>query len=270
MSQPLKLKNTLFLFRNKLSSWIRTCYSFQTEHNNKMVDFTTISPHLHVKISPKAKRLALRLDGRARRVNLVIPQRASLKKAYEFAELNQDWIKDKISALPSPVPYVDGCIIPIFGINKTLRIIKTNRKTTSVIISNQYITVETSLDDIAPRLTRHLRAHAAEELKKMAYEKAQILNRKLSKFVVRDMRSRWGSCSTDGRMTLSWRLIFAPLASIDYVISHETAHLIHPNHGPKFWALCEKLSADFHTGHEWMQKNGITLGRYGEIPISFE
>ncbi len=229
-----------------------------------MVDFTTISPHIIVKISPKAKRLALRLDGRARRVNLVIPKRASLKKAYEFAELYQGWIKDKIDALPCPIPYENDAVLPIFGINRTLRIHKHLQKTTDIVLSDTELTVYTSLEDIAPRIGRYLRNMAHEELGKLAHQKASILNRKLSKFVVRDTKSRWGSCSTDGRMTLSWRLIFAPMESIDYVISHESAHLIHPDHGQKFWGLCEKLSIDFEKGHNWMKKNGASLGRYGE------
>jgi len=231
-----------------------------------MVDFTTISPHIHVKISPKAKRLALRLDGRARRVNLVIPPKASLKKAYEFAELNQAWIKDKIESLPHPVPYIDGTILPIMGENKTLRIVKTSSKTTQIKLTATELIVTTPLDDAAPRIGRFLRNLALEKLGELSHAKASQLNRKLSKFVVRDMKSRWGSCSTDGRMTLSWRLIFAPITSIDYVISHEASHLIHPNHGAKFWELCEKMSIDFKNGHNWMQKNGSALSRFGETP----
>lgn len=229
-----------------------------------MVDFTTISPHIFVKISPKAKRLALRLDGRARRVNLVIPPRASLKKAYEFAELNQNWIHEKINALPRPVPYTDGIILPIMGVNRTLRIIKSDIKTTKIELTSDALIVTSPHDDIAPRIGRYLRNLALEKMGELAHAKASTLNKKLTKLVVRDMKSRWGSCSIDGRMTLSWRLIFAPFSSIDYVISHEAAHLIHPNHGRQFWELCENLSLDFKQGHDWMQKNGSALSRFGE------
>jgi predicted metal-dependent hydrolase len=229
-----------------------------------MVDFTTISPHLEVKISPKAKRLALRLDTRTRKVNLVIPKKASLIKAYAFAESYQDWINDKIDGLPCPVPYVNSCLLPIMGKEIVLRIIKSNSKTTHFTKTDKELIVTTPLDDISPRISRYLRNMALEELGKLAHQKAALLNRKLSKFVVRDMKSRWGSCSTDGRMTLSWRLIFAPMSSIDYVISHEASHLIHPDHGKDFWSLCEKISDDFVTGHGWMQKMGSSLGRYGE------
>ncbi len=229
-----------------------------------MVDFTDISPHIHVKISPKAKRLALRLDSRARRVNLVIPKRASLKKAYAFAEHYQSWIADKINGLPCPIPYADGTVFPIMGTNKTLRIVKSDSKITKISMTSSELLVETQLDDPSPRIARYLRQYAATELGKLAHEKATSLNKKLSTFSVRDMKSRWGSCSLDGRMSLSWRLIFAPMSSIDYVISHESAHLVHDNHGKSFWALCEKISTDFATGHAWMQKNGVNLGRYGE------
>jgi hypothetical protein len=229
-----------------------------------MVDFTTISPHLSVKISPKAKRLALRLDSRTRKVNLVIPKRASLQKAYEFAESYQDWINDKIDGLPCPVPYNDGVTIPIMGRPITLRIIRGHSKVTQFKLTDSELIITTQLDDSTPRIGRYLRNLAHEELEKLANQKATLLHKKLSKFVVRDMKSRWGSCSIDGRMTLSWRLIFAPIESIDYVISHEAAHLIHPDHSKSFWALCEKISDDFATGHAWMQKMGSTLGRYGE------
>lgn len=229
-----------------------------------MVDFSTISPHIHVKISPKAKRLALRLDSRARRINLVIPKRASMQKAYEFAESYQDWIADKIRNLPCPVPYTDGTILPIMGQERVIKIKRGTSKITHIEMTPTELVVTTHMDDPAPRIGRYLRQLAATELEKLANAKAAQLERKLSSFTVRDMKSRWGSCSIDGRMTLSWRLIFAPIESIDYVIAHEAAHLIHDNHGKNFWALCEKISADFVTGHRWMQENGVNLGRYGE------
>ncbi len=231
-----------------------------------MVDFSTISPHLNVKISPKAKRLALRLDAHAGCVNLVIPTKASMKKAYEFAESNQGWIEDKIGALPRPVPFAHGQTIPIMGVDHIIDIEKCDKKYTEINILDGKIHVRTQLDDPSARITRFLRKLAETELKKLSDAKAAVLEKKLSSFCVRDMKSRWGSCSTDGRMTLAWRLIFAPMHAIDYVVSHESAHLIHANHARKFWELCEHLSTDYSTGKEWMRLNGVNLGRYGKSP----
>lgn len=229
-----------------------------------MVDFSAISPHLYVKISPTAKRLALRLDSHARRINLVIPKRASLKKAYEFAELNQRWIEDKMNGLPQPVPFLNGTQIPVMGKIMTLQIDKGESRTTTITINNDTLRVVTQLDDPAPRINRYLKKMAEIELHALSIGKAKILNRDLKSFCVRDMKSRWGSCSTDGRMTLSWRLLFAPMDAIDYVISHEIAHLTHPNHGPAFWKLCAELSINYEAGKEWMRLNGVNLGRYGK------
>lgn len=231
-----------------------------------MVDFSTISPHLNVRISPKAKRLALRLDPHAGCINLVIPRKASLRKAYEFAESNQTWIHDKISGLPQPVPFEHGQTIPFMGKPLTIEILKTDKKYTEINMLDGKIEVLTKLNDPSSRIARFLRSHAEKELKTLAIEKAAILNKTLSHFCVRDMKSRWGSCSIDGRMTLSWRLAFAPMEAIDYVISHESAHLIHADHSKKFWSLCEKISTDYSTGKNWMRLNGVNLGKYGKLP----
>lgn len=229
-----------------------------------MVDFSDISPHLHVKLSPKAKRLALRLDPRTRRVNLVIPPRASLKKAYEFAEQNKGWIAAKINDLPEPIPYTHGTILPLFGIPCTLRIENGDSKITRITHTATDMVITTQREDIAPRISRHIKSLAASELEKRCRAKAREINKNLAAVTVRDTKSRWGSCSIDGRITLSWRLIFASPEAIDYVISHEVAHLIHPNHGMAFWDLCEKLSLNFTAGRHWMRENGSLLARYGE------
>lgn len=228
-----------------------------------MLDFTAISPHIRIKISPKAKRLALRLDGSKRHINLVIPPKASLQKAYEFAQLNHLWIKNKINELPPAIPYINGITIPIMGISRTLRIIREG-KITQIELTDSELVVISPIENPAPRIARYLRNLALQKLEELAVIKASQINRKLSKFTVRDTKSRWGSCSIDGRMTLSWRLIFAPISSIDYVISHEVSHLIYPNHGENFWILCQNLSMDFSEGLNWMKKNGASLARYGE------
>ncbi len=80
---------------------------------------------------------------------------------------------------------------------------------------------------------------------------------------VKDMKSRWGSCAVSGEISLSWRLIFAPIVAVDYVIAHEVAHLVHHNHSPSFWTLCRELSRDFDEGTRWMKHHGSELMVYG-------
>lgn len=227
--------------------------------------FREISPHLHAAISPRAKRLALRLDTRRRRMNLVIPKRMSLRAAYQFAYDHRDWIDEKIQTLPDTIPFVDGMVLSVFDRPMTLRILKEDHfKLTKIDMTNDdEIIIRTKLDDITPRLVRFLKLKAHEIFLKMCLEKAARINARIVHLSIKDMHTRWGSCSTNGMMTLSWRLMFAPKHAYDYVVAHEVAHLKHPNHGKAFWDLCEELSVDFSSGHTWMKDNGNILLRYG-------
>lgn len=230
-----------------------------------MPDFSAISPHLDVRISPRARRLALRLDSARRRVCLIVPKRASLKNAYLFAFENRLWIEEKISLVPDRIGLaVDGASFPLLGRDVTVAIERDPaHRLTRIALEGDTLLIKSRLDDLEPRLTRWLKQLAATEFEKLAQEKAARIGKAVSHLSVRDMKTRWGSCSVDGRMALSWRLIFAPQNAFDYVIAHEVAHLLHPNHGLKFWRLCEDLSQDFAGGHGWMKRNGSELMRYG-------
>ncbi len=230
------------------------------------VDFSNISEHLELRVSSRARRMALRVASHDRKVHLVIPQRASLRKAYEFAYAHQDWINEKIAGIPAPIPFADGVAIPVFDCVYQIQIIPALSRITTIGFETESLRIDTRLENPAPRIERFLKAHAKTELGLMAQEKAARLGRRLKTLTVRDMTSRWGSCSIDGRMALSWRLVFAPRFAADYVVAHEAAHLIHPNHSDRFWKLCEELSTDFEGGKRWMKLNGSRLARYGTTP----
>ncbi len=231
-----------------------------------MPDFSSISPHLNVRVSPRAHKLTLRLDATERKIHLIIPKRASLKSAYEFARQNQGWIHEKLSTLPDAVPYHDGALIPVLGKQLRLTIDHDEMyKLTKVSIEEDRLTVRTSLDNPSGRISRFLKKMAETEFKIIADQKAAQIGKKIKVLTLRDMKTRWGSCSTDGRMSLNWRLIFAPYETYDYVIAHEAAHLVHANHGPHFWKLCQELSADFSTGSSWISENANELMRFGAL-----
>jgi len=80
---------------------------------------------------------------------------------------------------------------------------------------------------------------------------------------VRDQASRWGSCSTSGALSYSWRLILAPSFVLDYLAAHEVAHLVEMNHSPRFWKLLMRLSPDAKRAKAWLNANGADLHRYG-------
>jgi predicted metal-dependent hydrolase len=97
----------------------------------------------------------------------------------------------------------------------------------------------------------------------LAHAKAEHLGRPLLRISVRDVRSRWGSCSSAGALSFSWRLILAPPAVLDYVVAHEVAHLAERGHGPEFWRTVARLTEHMDAGRAWLRRHGRELFRYG-------
>ena len=222
-----------------------------------------ISPSLNLRVSPRAKRMALRLDSRTGKIHLVLPPRASLRKGLDFAREHRDWIIRHAAEAPAPSRLENGSVLPVLGQERVIRIhYDENLKRTSIQLVDNEIIVSTNKEDPTGRIVRFLKNLAREEITRLSHEKAKQINRIPGIIRIRDTKSRWGSCSQEGNLSFSWRLILAPPESFDYVIAHEVAHLAHMDHGKEFWALCATLSADFKTGHGWMKKNGHSLMRY--------
>lgn len=85
------------------------------------------------------------------------------------------------------------------------------------------------------------------------------IGKKYSKIKITSARKRWGSCSGHGNINFSWRLIMAPKETVDYVIAHEAAHLLHKNHSARFWNCVAQMIPNYKTHHFWLQKNGFLL-----------
>lgn len=217
-----------------------------------------------VRVSPRARRVALRLDPASRAVHLIVPRRMSLARAMDFARRHEAWIHKSLAALPETVPFCDGQILPVLGQMRRIGVsCDSGLKSTNIALKENEIIVRTNLEDVQARIRRFLVRLAREHLEILSQEKALSSGKKIKKLSVRDTRSRWGSCSPDGAISFSWRLIFAPPEAMDYVVAHEVAHLVHMNHGKAFWALCESLSTDFSAGRRWMRLHGQELMRYG-------
>jgi len=221
-------------------------------------------PYIMVKRSKRARRLALRLDPKARVFNLVIPTGVNLKNAQRFADEDCVCLQEALSELPSPVSFEDGSTLPILGQDRHIHIFYDEAlRTTSTTLKFKELIVTTNKEDPSARIERALKRMAKKELTALAREKAAEIGRKVENVSVRDTKSRWGSCSSDGNLSFSWRLLFAPKESFDYVVAHEVAHLKHMDHSRAFWNLCRSLSDDFIAGQYWMREHGHELMRYG-------
>ncbi len=225
--------------------------------------FDDISPDLVLKINPRAKRMALRLDPKKQIINLVVPKRASMRSAYLFALEHKFWIRQKLKELPPSIGFNDGVTIPILGNNTEIDIIyDITLKTTDITLKNNKLTVLTNKIDPTSRIKRFIINLAKDKLTVLSHEKAAQIDKKIISVDVKDTSSRWGSCSQDGKLSYSWRLIFAPEYAFDYVVAHEVAHLIHMDHSPDFWMECKDLSAHYSKGKSWMKRHSDQLIRY--------
>ena len=108
-------------------------------------------------------------------------------------------------------------------------------------------------------LERLLRREARSDLIREADRSERVLGVQRSALAVRDQRSRWGSCSTTGALSFSWRLVLAPPATLRAIAAHEVAHLLVMGHGADFWRAVERADPAFRDGHAWLRRNGHTL-----------
>jgi len=215
-----------------------------------------------IRVSPRARRLLLRVDAGERRVELVLPAGIPCEHGLRFLAAHRGWIMARLDALPRPVPFAEGESVPVFGVPHTIRH-ETDPRAAPVVVADGEIRVRGEPAHLARRVRDHLARLAAREFARRARAYAARLDRQILRITVRDTRSRWGSCSSQGALSFSWRLVFAPESVIDYVVAHEVAHLVEMNHGPRFWRLVRSLTPDPETPRAWLKRHRSRLLAYG-------
>jgi hypothetical protein len=119
----------------------------------------------------------------------------------------------------------------------------------------------------APFVPRRVRdffiKEAGRDLAAAVASHAKKLGAAPRKITLRDTTSRWGSCSSSGALSFSWRLIMAPRFVLNYLAAHEAAHLLHMNHSTAFWAAVRRLTADTERAEAWLKAHGSGLLRFG-------
>jgi hypothetical protein len=214
-----------------------------------------------IRVSQRARRLSLRVDAAARGVELVLPRRFSERIVLAFVAEHRGWIAARIAAMPSVVRFADGATVPVFGQPHRIRHVGA-RGTPPVTIAEGEIRVCGDPMHLPRRVRDHLRALARRDFTARARALAAQLGKSVTRVGVRDPKSRWGSCSSRGALSFSWRLVFAPEAVIAYVVAHEVAHLVEMNHGPRFWRVVAGLCPDSAGPRAWLKRHRLELLAY--------
>ncbi len=211
--------------------------------------------------SLRARRVSLRVDAPARKVILVKPKRMSRAKALEFATERADWISDRIAEFVDPVPFEPGASVPVLDVDHV--IVHAPEARRGVWADEGYIHVSGQAEFVPRRVRDWFKEQARDVITPVAYEYASRLDRSISRVSVRDQRSRWGSCTEDGTLSFSWRLIMAPEHVMQYVVAHEVAHLRELNHSKRFWCVVDELVSHRAESTAWLAAHGMNLHRYG-------
>jgi predicted metal-dependent hydrolase len=215
-----------------------------------------------LRVSRRARRVALRIDTARRHVELVLPRGASARAGLAFLAEKRQWVAARLAALPPRIPFVEGAVVPVLGV--PCRITRTTDPAAPpVAIGGGEIRVRGEPSQVALRVRAHLVALARAELAARAGALAPQIGRTVTRVSVRDTRSRWGSCSARASLSFSWRLIFAPEPVLDYVVAHEVAHLVEMNHGARFWRLVDSLAPQRRAARDWLRQHRIELLSYG-------
>jgi predicted metal-dependent hydrolase len=205
-------------------------------------------------------RLSLGRDGVA---VATIPRRGTLREAERFVELNSEWLeraRQRQHRRPrAPDTWTVGTRVLWRGQLEEVRVAAAGEKP-SVCLGADVFRVASLEGDLKAALVSRFIRLAKVELPARAWELAAQTRMGVTRVSVRDQRSRWGSCTAEGAVSLNWRLILAPEAVRDYIILHELMHLREMNHSQRFWDCVEAVFPAWREAEAWIKRNGGLAG----------
>jgi hypothetical protein len=215
-------------------------------------------------INPRARRIAVRIDPTKREAVAIAPSSRQANKAAAFAAERAVWIAHQLAQLPEAAPFSPGATLPIRGVDYRLK--RVDGRVPATLENGpipRLIVGAPDADIFAMRVKRFLMAEAKTDFTRRVAAHAAVLRVTPAGLQVKDTRSRWGSCTADGVLAFSWRVVLAPPYVLDYLAAHEVAHLVEMNHSAKFWSLVRKCCPDYINGRNWLRNSGQSLHAYG-------
>ena len=208
--------------------------------------------------SSQARRISLRVSSIDGRVTLTCPPGVREAEALNFAKEKAIWLRGHLMQRPEEVVIGPDTELPICG--EMRRVVSGSGRAVR-LIANEVHVPGNSLR-VSARLQGFLKELARAHLAKASDRYAAALDRSYTRLTMRDTRSRWGSCSSTGGLSYSWRLILAPDSVLEYVAAHEVAHLAEMNHSKRFWNIVTQLYGDHGPPRHWLKEHGSGLHRY--------
>jgi predicted metal-dependent hydrolase len=218
-------------------------------------------PHIDQLIRSKRKTIAIIVQ-RDGKVIVRAPLNASERQIRQFVELKIGWILEKkAQAQEQPLQtarqFTAGERFPYLGQEYALSVVSGPRA--GLRFEGGFSLNQNSQAEAALLFERWYKAAARKVLTERVRFYAQKFGLKYQTIRISSARTRWGSCSSRGALSFTWRLVMAPLEVVDYVVVHELAHLRVQNHSAAFWAEVAQMMPDFKRQRDWLKKNGRFL-----------
>lgn len=205
--------------------------------------------------SARSRRFSLRVGRADGKVTLSLPLRARESEALAFLRANEGWLRQALAKMPAQAGVAMGGAIPFEG-----RLLALTPGTgRSPRLDGDSLMVPGDPAQVSARVQAWLKVQARDRLVAASDHYAARIGRKVAQVTLRDTRSRWGSCTHEGALMYSWRLIMAPPAVLDYVAAHEVAHMLEMNHSDRFWAVVDRLCPGWEAHRRWLKTEGAAL-----------
>jgi predicted metal-dependent hydrolase len=208
-----------------------------------------------VRRSARARRVRVNVHAHTG-VEVVLPARAPERAAAAAVSELRPWIErrleetrhvlDRLAARAGTVPYLDASLELVAQAGRE----RVHRDGTRLLVP---------AGDHRPALERFYRRAARAEIAPRLDRATELAGTTYSALDIRAQRTRWASCSANGRMSFNWRLLLAPERVLEYVVWHEVCHLEILDHSPRFWALVERRWPSYREERQWLRRHGATL-----------
>lgn len=210
----------------------------------------------------RARNYVLRLHLN-KTVHVTIPRQGTKKFARDFVASRKAWLEKQWRLLESrqapPQVLRPGMEILLHGRTVLLEVCQRDHLW-ELHFGGERALLNGPVGNVRPALEQHLQRLARAVLVSRAEELAREHFCELGRVVIRNQKSRWGSCSCRRTISLNWRLIQLPPAVRDYIIIHELMHLRELNHSSRFWAQVEKACPEYRVAEEWLKQNSGKVG----------
>jgi predicted metal-dependent hydrolase len=232
-------------------------------HEENYPDLLQVGEHtlpLVIKRHRRAKRICLRYNPTDHAINLTLPRHTRISDGINFITEKTDWLISTLEEIPCKRTLKPGIALWIGG--ERFRLKHTPEMRGAFLLHDGIFHVSGEREHFPRRVEDALKKIAKQRISALVVKYSARAGRRVSRVTVRDTRSRWGSCSSTGNLSFSWRLIFAPRAVLEYVVAHEVAHLRVMNHSDKFWATVEAICPGYVPAKEWLRLHGKDLYRF--------